>query len=61
MSKEIQTVKSLLSQDNVKAKFQEILKERAAGFTANLAVVGQVSVGPWSAARRGRHLLGTNT
>lgn len=40
MSKEIQTtVKSLLSQDNVKAKFQDILKERAAGFTANLAVM----------------------
>lgn len=33
------TVKSLLSQDNVKAKFQEVLKEKAAGFTANLAVM----------------------
>lgn len=33
------TVKSLLSQQNVKVKFEEILKERAAGFTANLAVM----------------------
>lgn len=33
------TVKSLLSTDNVKAKFQEILKDRATGFTANLAVM----------------------
>jgi recombination protein RecT len=33
------SVKSLLSTDNVKAKFQEILKDRAAGFTANLAVM----------------------
>jgi len=33
------TVKSLLSADNVKAKFTEILKERAAGFTANLAIM----------------------
>lgn len=33
------TVKSLLSNQNVKAKFEEILKERAAGFTANLAVM----------------------
>jgi recombination protein RecT len=35
----IQSVKNLLSQENVKSKFQEILKERAAGFTANLAVM----------------------
>jgi recombination protein RecT len=33
------TVKSLLGQENVKAKFQEILKDRASGFTANLAVM----------------------
>jgi len=33
------SLKNLLSQDNVKAKFQEILKERASGFTANLAVM----------------------
>ena len=33
------TVKDLLSRDNVKAKFQDILKDRAAGFTANLAVM----------------------
>lgn len=33
------SVKSLLSTDNIKAKFQEILKDRAAGFTANLAVM----------------------
>lgn len=33
------TVKSLLSQSNVKVKFEEILKDRAAGFTANLAVM----------------------
>jgi recombination protein RecT len=33
------TVKSLLSQDNVKIKFEEILKERASSFTANLAVI----------------------
>lgn len=33
------TVKSLLSQQNVKVKFEEILKDRAAGFTANLAVM----------------------
>ena len=33
------SVKSLLSTDNVKVKFQEILKDRAAGFTANLAVM----------------------
>ena len=40
MSNEIQrSVKSLLSTDNVKAKFQEILKDRATGFTANLAVM----------------------
>lgn len=39
MSTEIQTVKSLLSADNVKAKFTEILKDRAAGFTANLAIM----------------------
>ena len=31
------SVKSLLSTDNVKVKFQEILKDRAAGFTANLS------------------------
>jgi recombination protein RecT len=35
----ITSVKSLLSTDNVKAKFQEILAENAAGFTANLAVM----------------------
>ena len=34
-----QTVKSLLSTENVKAKFQEILKDKATGFTANLAVM----------------------
>lgn len=39
MSNQIQTVKNLLSQDNVKQKFQDILKENAAGFTANLAVM----------------------
>jgi recombination protein RecT len=33
------TVRGLLSTENVKAKFQEILKDRAAGFTANLAVM----------------------
>ena len=33
------TVRSLLSQDNVKIKFEEILKERASSFTANLAVI----------------------
>ena len=33
------TVRSLLSTENVKAKFSEILKDRAAGFTANLAVM----------------------
>lgn len=33
------SVKSLLSTENVKAKFHEILKDRAAGFTANLAVM----------------------
>lgn len=33
------SVKSLLSQDNVKQKFTEILKDRAAGFTANLAIM----------------------
>lgn len=33
------TVRSLLSQENVKSKFEEILKDRAAGFTANLAVM----------------------
>ena len=33
------TVKSLLATENVKAKFQEILKDRATGFTANLAVM----------------------
>jgi len=33
------TVRSLLSQDNVKSKFEEILRDRAAGFTANLAVM----------------------
>jgi len=31
--------KSLLSQESVKAKFAEILKDKAAGFTANLAVM----------------------
>lgn len=39
MSNQIQTVKNLLSQENVKQKFQDILKENAAGFTANLAVM----------------------
>jgi recombination protein RecT len=34
-----QTVRSLLSMDNVKAKFQDVLKDKAAGFTANLAVM----------------------
>lgn len=33
------TVKSLLSQANVKSKFEEILRERANAFTANLAVM----------------------
>ena len=33
------SVRGLLTQENVKAKFQEILKDRAAGFTANLAVM----------------------
>lgn len=33
------TVRHLLSQDNVKARFQEVLKDKAAGFTANLAVM----------------------
>lgn len=39
MSNQLQTVKNLLSQENVKQKFQDILKENAAGFTANLAVM----------------------
>lgn len=34
-----QTVKSLLSQANVKSKFEEILRDRANAFTANLAVM----------------------
>lgn len=34
-----QTVKSLLSQANVKSKFEEILQSRANAFTANLAVM----------------------
>ena len=33
------SVRNLLSQQNVKAKFEEILKGRAASFTANLAVI----------------------
>lgn len=33
------TVRGLLSQENVKAKFQEILKDNASAFTANLAVM----------------------
>ena len=33
------SVKNLLATENVKSKFQEILKDRAAGFTANLAVM----------------------
>jgi len=33
------SVRGLLTQENVKAKFQEILRDRAAGFTANLAVM----------------------
>jgi recombination protein RecT len=39
MSNQQLTVKSLLSTDAVKQKFSEILQERAAGFTANLAVM----------------------
>lgn len=39
MGTQLQTVKNLLSQENVKQKFQDILKENAAGFTANLAVM----------------------
>jgi recombination protein RecT len=39
MSNEVMTVKSLLSNESVKAKFGEILKDNAAGFTANLAVM----------------------
>lgn len=41
MSTEIQktTVRGLLSNENVKSRFQEILKENAAGFCANLAVM----------------------
>ena len=39
MSNQQLTVKSLLSQENVKAKFTEVLKDRAAGFTANLAIM----------------------
>ncbi len=33
------TVRTLLSQGNVKQKFEEILKDRASAFTANLAVM----------------------
>ncbi len=33
------TVKSLLANESVKAKFEAILKDKAAGFTANLAVM----------------------
>lgn len=33
------TVRSLLSQDNVKSKFKEVLHDKANGFTANLAVM----------------------
>jgi len=44
MSDQITTVKSLLSQENVKQKFSEILKDRASGFTANLAVMVNNSV-----------------
>jgi len=33
------SVRSLLSNENVKARFQEILKDRASSFTANLAVM----------------------
>ena len=33
------SLKSLLSQENVKAKFSDILKDRASSFTANLAVI----------------------
>jgi len=33
------TVRGLLAQENVKVRFQEILKDRAASFTANLAVI----------------------
>lgn len=39
MSTEVTTIKNLLSNESVKAKFSEILKEKAAGFTANLAVM----------------------
>ena len=33
------TVKSLLAQESVKERFEKILKDRAAGFMSNLAVV----------------------
>ena len=39
MENKLVSVKGLLSQDNVKQKFQEILQGRAAGFTANLAIM----------------------
>ncbi len=39
MSNELTTVKSLLSNESVKAKFSEILRDNATGFTANLAVM----------------------
>jgi len=35
----MKTVKSLLATENVKEKFETILKDKAAGFTANLAVM----------------------
>jgi len=38
------TVRSLLDQDNIKEKFKTVLKENAAGFTANLAVMVNNSV-----------------
>lgn len=34
-----QTVRGLLDKDNVKARFQEVLRDNAAGFTANLAIM----------------------
>ena len=36
---QIQTVRTILDRENVKMRFKEILKERAAGFSANLAVM----------------------
>ena len=39
MGNQLMSVKGLLSQENVKQKFQEILQGRASGFIANLAVM----------------------